>query len=478
MHCSLPHYPILVRLRHTVVLAAFVAGLAGCEKPPTALEQIQARGQLRVATLNRPTTYYLGAHGAQGFEFRLASAFAARLNVQLVIQQARDATALRELVAEGGADIAAAQLSASDDWKRVALTSNTYQKLPQLVVQRRGARRAGNIADLRGARLAVQAGSPQLQLLRDIRGNGAPYLSWTELPREQAAPLDWVASGDADFAIVDASEFRFARHLNPEVVVAFELPDPRQVQWMIRRDGLHLRDAVNAFFADAARTGLLQRLERAARSEVHDFEYLEAQRYQFDIAKRLPLLRAWFQESADEHGIDWRLLAAIGYQESRWLHDAASGDGAVGLMMLTDSTAKAMGVKDRQDSRQSIQGGAAYLAQVMKMVPQRIAEPDRTWLAVAAYNVGFGHLEDARILAQTHGRNADSWDDVSRYLPLLAEEQWYTQAKRGYARGWEPVRFVEQVRGFLSVLEWLGTDASSDITLAPVVITTPLKEIA
>jgi membrane-bound lytic murein transglycosylase F len=459
-----------------MLLAALLAGLTSCDKPLTALEQIQARGQIRVATLNRPTTYYLGAHGAQGFEYRLASAFAARLNVQLVIQQARDTTALRELLAEGGADIAAAQLTAGDEWKRVALATAAYQQLPQLVVQRRGAKRVANVAGLRGARLAVQAGSPQLQLLRDIRGSGAPYLSWTELPREQADPLDWVASGDADYAIVDASEFRFARHLNPEVVVAFELPDPRPLQWMIRRDGLHLRDAVNAFFADAGRSGLLDRLQRAAQAEAHDFEYLEAQRYQDDIANRLPSLRAWFEEYANANDIDWRLLAAIGYQESRWIKDAASGDGAAGLMMLTDSTATAMGVKDRLDPRQSIMGGAAYLAQVIKMIPQRIAEPDRTWLATAAYNVGFGHLEDARILAQTHGRNADSWEEVSRYLPLLADEKWYTQAKRGYARGWEPVRFVEQVRGFLAVLEWLGTDASSDVTLAPVVVSTPFKE--
>jgi len=463
-------------MRQAAIVTVALLLLASCSKPPTPLEQIQARGQLRVATLNRPTTYYLGAHGAQGFEYRLASAFAARLNVQLVIQQARDATALRELLSEGGADIAAAQLTVSNEWKRVALASNSYQQLPQLVVQRRGARRVTNVTGLRGARLAVPAGSPQLQLLRDIRGNGAPYLSWTELPRELADPLDWVASGDADYAIVDANEFRFTRHLHPEVVVAFELPDPRPLHWMIRRDGLYLRDAVNAFIADAERSGLLQRLQREAQAEVHEFQYLEAQRYQVDIANRLPHLRSWFQEFADVNDIDWRLLAAIGYQESRWRQDAASGDGAAGLMMLTESTAASMGVSDRMDARQSIMGGAAYLAQVMKMLPQRIVEPDRTWLAVAAYNVGFGHLEDARILAQTHGRNADLWDDVSRYLPLLAEEQWYTQAKRGYARGWEPVRFVEQVRGFLAVLEWLGTDASSDVTLAPVNISAPLKE--
>jgi membrane-bound lytic murein transglycosylase F len=149
----------------------------------------------------------------------------------------------------------------------------------------------------------------------------------------------------------------------------------------------------------------------------------------------------------------------VGYQESHWQDDARSGDGAVGIMMLTAETAHALGVTDRRDTLKNITGGAAYLAQVLQMIPARIQEPDRTWLALAAYNVGYGHLEDARILAQSRGRNPDSWGDVSQFLPWLADARWYVQAKRGYARGWEPVRFVEQVRGFLAVLEWYA-DAS------------------
>jgi membrane-bound lytic murein transglycosylase F len=134
-------------------------------------------------------------------------------------------------------------------------------------------------------------------------------------------------------------------------------------------------------------------------------------------------------------------------------------------MMLTAETARAMGVADRGNTMQNIAGGAAYLAQVLRMIPEHVAEPDRTWLALAAYNVGFGHLEDARILAQTQGKDPDSWADVSVYLPWLAQERWYNQAKRGYARGWEPVRFVEQVRSFLAVLEWYGDRQAANAVL-------------
>ena len=166
-----------------------------------------------------------------------------------------------------------------------------------------------------------------------------------------------------------------------------------------------------------------------------------------------------FEQAALKNEVDWRLLAAIGYQESKWDPQAASGDGASGVMMLTADTAVAMGVTDRNNPQQSIFAGARYLAEVREKVPARIVEPDRTWLTLAAYNVGFGHLEDARILAQSAGKNPDSWEDVKQFLPLLAQEQWYSRVKRGYARGWEPVQFVERVQRYLRLLEWQPGEA-------------------
>jgi len=114
---------------------------------------------------------------------------------------------------------------------------------------------------------------------------------------------------------------------------------------------------------------------------------------------------------------------------------------------------------NRLDPRASIFGGARYLSRLLDTVPERIPEPDRTWLAVAAYNVGFGHVEDARILAQQHGRNPDRWEDVRDLLPLLSQERWYTRTRRGYARGWEPVRYVDNVQAYLNILAVAGIGA-------------------
>src|SRR5690606_9778216 len=103
-------------------------------------------------------------------------------------------------------------------------------------------------------------------------------------------------------------------------------------------------------------------------------------------------------------------------------------------------------IEDRLDPQQSILGGALYLRHMLERIPERIPEPDRIWLALAAYNVGWGHLEDARVITELNGRNPDSWSDVREHLPLLTQEEWYSRVRRGYARGWQPVHYVNNIK--------------------------------
>jgi len=391
--------------------------LAACAHPQSALQRIRSRGELRVVTLNDPTSYYLGAQGPQGFEYRLASAFARQLQVRLVIEPLPDEAAMRAALAAGSADIAAAQISPQGQWLQAGVLTDSYDEIPQLVVQGHGKSHAHELGD-----------------------------------------LAMLAAGDADYAIVDANEFEFARHLYPDASIAFTLPDTRPLKWVVRAGAVDLAQAANGFFISARASGEFARIEQDAHAESSGFDYEDAHRFQADIATRLPQLQSMFEEAAQTTGLDWRLLAAVGYQESKWQPHAVSADGALGIMMLTPDAASTVGVTDRSDQWQNILGGARYLAQVIDTIPNRIGEPDRTWLALAAYNVGYGHLEDARVLAQMHGKDPDSWNDVRTQLPLLADEQWSARVKRGYARGREPARFVEQVRQYLAVLEWNGTD--------------------
>jgi len=433
-----------------------LGSLAGCghADAPRALDEIRARGELRVVTLNLPTCYYFGAQGAEGLEFELVRAYAARLRVKLTINALANETAMQAELAAGRADIAAASLTDSPDWSLAGAAASPYARIPQLVVYQRGHVQPRETLQLESARLAVRAGSPQERILERMKKTVAPTLQWVETAPSSADPVEDVDSGNADYAISDAREFSFAHHLYPNVLVGFALPEERPAQRLVRHGGPDLLASVNAFFRELDASGALARLVQQSSGDTRRFKYEESREFQAHVGDRLPRYRSWFEQAATQSGVDWRLLAAIGYQESKWDPRAESDDGAAGVMMLTAETAHSLGVKDRSNPEQSIFGGARYLAQVRAMFPERISEPDRTWLTLAAYNVGFGHLEDARVITQALGKNPDSWTDVRARLPLLAQERWYSRARRGYARGWEPVQYVDRIQRWLRLLEW------------------------
>jgi membrane-bound lytic murein transglycosylase F len=444
-----------LRGRTVGAIAALVLA-AGCSKSPGALEAVQARHQLNVATLNSPTTYYQGAHGPQGAEFQLATAFAAYLGVDLNIYTVPDVAALRQELRSGRADLVAAGITPDAQWSQSGRPSSAYADIPQLVVGQRGKPRVRNIAALAGKRIVIARDTPQLRILDDLRARGASYLQWEILPPEAGNPLALVSDGKADFAVVDANAFLYAQHLFPGVAVAFTLPDPRQARWFVGRHATDLLRRVNAFLDELRTDNGLEPLLAAAAPESPGFELQVSQALQRDIAVELPTLHPYFEEAARDTGVDWRLLAALGYAESKWHALAASVDGAEGVMMLTHETATKLGVTNRGDARQNILAGARYFVMVREQIPDRIPEPDRTWFTLAAYNMGYGHLEDARKLAQSHGHNPDLWADVREALPLLAREEYYPSLKHGYARGWEPVQMVDKVQLFLKLLEWQG----------------------
>jgi membrane-bound lytic murein transglycosylase F len=456
--------------------AAMTLALASCAPKQTALEQIRARGELRVVMLNAPTSYYQGAHGPSGFEYRLASSFAQRLGVRLTVQGVGDTAAVRAALRHGRVDMAASQISVDPKWLSIGEATQSYQEVPQVVVQGRGRTRAHDLAGLRGTQIAVVANSAQANMLHTLHDNGYPELTWKEIPEGTSTPMRLVTDGEADFAVMDSTEFDFAKHLYPDASIAFKLPDTRPLSWVVRAGASDLVLQANQFLADATGSGEVARIAQQSSTESGEFEYTEARRFRTDIAEKLPELREMFEEAAAVTGIDWRLLAAVGYQESRWQMQASSGDGARGIMMLTNDAASTVGVTDRGDQRQNILGGAKYLAQAFATIPKRIPEPERTWFALAAYNAGYGHVEDARVIAQIRGKNPDSWADVHDQLPLLAEETWFTRIKRGYARGWEPARFVDQVRQYLSVLDWGGGESTAPNPVALAHALTPVAD--
>ncbi len=182
------------------------------------------------------------------------------------------------------------------------------------------------------------------------------------------------------------------------------------------------------------------------------------------IDQRLPDFRPVFEEAADEYELPADLLAALAYQESHWDPLARSPTGVRGMMMLTQRTAQELGIEDRLDPEQSIRGGARYLRQMHERLDADIPEPDRTYLALASYNIGRGHLLDARRLARELDRDPDRWADMREVLPLLTEERYYRDLRFGYARGYQPVYYVQRIRNYRAVIRpvFVGDEVAAD----------------
>jgi membrane-bound lytic murein transglycosylase F len=440
--------------------------LGTCSQPPSTLDQILSSGELRVVTLNSPSTYYLGADGPQGPEYDLAAQFAADLGVALNIYSVRNPSELREEVSSGRAHIAAAGLAREQAAPKQTRYGPAYQLVKEHLIYRAGADRPRNLDEAsRNGHIEVATNSPHAATLARLRLN-SPDLSWVENPDAEIDSLLYrLSRREFDYTIADSNEFAIGRSFHPDIAIAFSLTQGKSIAWLVNTEDTTLLSRVTSFFSVIESDGRLASVLTSYYTKKASTPVLHARNFIMDVRDRLPLYVDWFKEAAAEVGMDWRMLAAIGYQESKWIPSATSPTGVRGMMMLTDDTADSLGVEDRLDPRQSIHGGARYFIYVRKMIPGRIKEPDRTWFALASYNMGFGHIEDARVFAQAAGKDADKWDVVREYLPLLTQEKWYSQAKRGYARGWEPVQFVDSIKLYMSMLDWVGAEGGLTATM-------------
>lgn len=431
--------------------------LGGCAEEPSTLERIQAEGTLRVITRNSPATYFQDRNGETGFEYELVKRFADDLGVQLQVETADNLDELfSSLRRPGGPALAAAGLVQSEARQQQARFSLPYLEVTPQVVYRHSQQRPTRPDDLIGKRILVLKGSSHAEQLRALKLQ-LPELSFEESAAVEVVDLlRMVDEGQIDLTLVDSNELAMNQVYFPNVRVAFDLGDAQNLAWATAPGEDHsLLDEMNAFIARAQQNGSLQRLKDRYYGHVDVLGYVGAYTFAQHLQQRLPRYEAFFRQAGQANQVDWRLLAAMGYQESLWQPTATSKTGVRGLMMLTLRTAQAMGVSDRLNPKQSIQGGAKYIVYVKSLLPESIKEPDRTWFALAAYNIGGGHLEDARKLTETEGLDPNKWLDVQKILPRLSQKQWYSKTRHGYARGGEPVHFVRNIRRYYDILTWV-----------------------
>jgi membrane-bound lytic murein transglycosylase F len=435
------------------LLLILISLLIACDEAQPHLEEIRERGELRVLTRYGPTTYYVKGNELAGFEYELTQRFAEFLNVKLKIIVPDNLGDMLNLIEHGKADMAAAGLSITPKRRDRFHFGPVYQEVTQQLVYRNGNRIPQNITELYNGQLEVMANSSHVEQLNSYKED-IPELIWTENKElDSSGLLELVELEMIDYTIADSNDIAANQTLFPELRAAFNLSEPESLAWAmsLSEDG-SLSAKMVSFFEQMEESGDLDRLIEKYYGHIRRFDYVDTRTYHRRIQTRLPEYEPLFKEAAEKFGFDWRLLAAISYQESHWDPQAVSSTGVRGLMMLTQATAEEMNIDNREDPAQSVNGGAGYLASMLARLPERINEPDKTWIALAAYNVGLGHLEDARILTESDNKNPDIWPDIKQYLPLLAKKKWYSQTRYGYARGGEPVRYIENIRRYYDIL--------------------------
>lgn len=447
------HLDSIQKLSRAVVLGLLSAlSLFGCTHP-TELETIQREGTLNVVTIDSDRTLVEKDGETVGFEYELAKQFADRLGVKLRMYSVDSIEQVYDSINQGYASLAAPGIALNIQANQVI--SPTYASSSTIAIYRQGSVKPSAPTDLIGKKVAVIKDSPAEHWLQ-VTTQALPDLTWEAIPSPDIVSL--FAELDAqhfDVLIASDHDYEAYQAYFPELRVAFSGLDNQEIGWLFTKsEDLSLYNKAVDFLSDETTAEQISYLQEKYYGHQSRLDFVGAKTFKYHTRKRLPKYRESIEKAAEKYQQDYYLLAAIGYQESHWNPKAKSPTGVRGFMMLTRPTAKDMGVSNRLNAKQSIEGGARYFTRLHKSLPERIQEPDRTWFALAAYNVGRGHLEDARILTEQGGKNPDKWADVKEFLPLLQDRRWYKKTKYGYARGYEPVIYVQNIRRYVDVLRW------------------------
>ncbi|MDH2925667.1 membrane-bound lytic murein transglycosylase MltF [Lonepinella koalarum] len=409
---------------------------------------IQKNKTLVVGTVNNPVSYFIDGNGQSGLEYELSKAFADYLGVELEIKPLENSVALFDALSKHEINIAAANLLYQPQKVDTFQLGPSYYSASWQLVYRKGQPRPNSLNQLKGS-LVIASGSELDNILQEKQASN-PKLTWSVSKKEnQEELLLQVADGKIAYTIANSIDVSAIQQVKPEIAVAFDVTDESTVHWYLPNSSYNeLQAALLDFMNGAIENGLIARIEEKYFNHFTKFDYADMRSYTNAIENILPKYTALFEKYKGD--LDWRLLAAIAYQESHWDKDATSPTGVRGIMMLTKATAERMKIIDRTDPEQSIKAGSEYLHWLISQVPDSIPQEDRIWYALIGYNMGLGHLLDVRRLTKNLGGDPDKWSDVKNNLPLLAEKRYYSNLKYGYARGYEAFQYVENIRRYMN----------------------------
>ncbi len=421
------------------------------------LEKIKAKKELEVVMVNGPTTYFVGAIGEEGFEYLLLKEFAEHLGVALKLHVVSTVNEAMALTKEGVGEITAGALTKTKEREEAYVFGPSYYSVKEYVIchQKMIKRQEfpRSLSDLVGLKIVVGKGTSYEESLTELQKELPELLFETSVEHSSEQLLALVAEDKIDCTVVDSNIFLVNNRYYPALRKAFSISDNKKLAWILREGGKGLNENLIAWLSKLECSGQMAQLKDHYYSSAQQFNYVNISVFHKRLKSRLPKYKELFMKAGAKYDIPWTLLAAQSYQESHWDRLAKSPTGVRGMMMLTLPTAKEMGVKYRLNATQSVYGGAKYYAQLLERVSPDVQGVERYKFAYAAYNVGMGHLIDARALARKLGKDPNRWKDLKTVLPLLSQRKYYKDLKYGYARGQEPVDYVEAIYEYHAILE-------------------------
>jgi membrane-bound lytic murein transglycosylase F len=390
----------------------------------------------------------------EGFEYELATQFAKDNGIKVEFIVKDSVEEVINSLQRGEGDLGAAGLTITDKRLNYLSFSPSYFEVNQTITCKKK-RKIKSINDLEKLDIVTLKNTSYSENLENLKKK-IKGLKWKELEGTNSELLLQQIWEDKNICtIVDAHILSLHRRYIPELKEVFKFKELDQIAWAINRKNSKLLTRMTEWFNKKKTRSLIADLKRKY------FDFIQFDPYNLKtfisrIDSRLPTYRETFMDAAKRYNLPWELIAAVGYQESYWDPKAKSPTGVRGLMMLTRTTAKEVGVKNRLDPVESINGGAKYLRKLIDRMPDYLHIEDRIWFALASYNVGYYHLRDALALAILQNENPTRWHSVQKVLPLLSHKKYYQRLPFGHARGLEPVIYVKRIKDFYDILKKKG----------------------
>ncbi len=408
------------------------------------------------------TTVYTINNQRYGFEYDLTQQFGKALKRPVKYLLAENKIKFQSLIHK--VDFVAGWVIDHKHPPKLTATPSYFTTTPQLIVHKQTPK-PKTLSQILNASLEITANSHHSVLLQQQQQQH-PQLHWAENPYLSSSDLLWrIREQSLDATLADAHLVSLYQRFQPNLKTAFSFPIEYKIAWGFLADkNPQLYQQACKFITTSQTNGLIKELIDKYYAHIPEFDFVETRAFVRAIKQRLPKYRHLFQKVAKKYQLNWHLLAAISYQESHWRVNAESPTGVKGLMMLTKATAKQIKIKvaDRTKPEQSITGGARYIKRMKSRLPKAVKEPNRTWLALVAYNIGFAHLIDARKLTQQHGKNPNSWYELKTYLAKLSDPKWHRKTKYGFAPGKSAIKYVNNIKNYYEILLWLFPDEQTN----------------